>query len=724
MTVSTTDSVIEYEGNGVTTAFPVPFKFPANGDLVVTKVYNDVSSTLVLGTDYSVVGAGASSGGAVITTIAPPLGATINISRDVAPVQETDLRNQGRYFAETHENVFDYLTMLIQQCFSGLSRALKRPLGKDYFYAENRRITNVSDPIEDRDAANKEWTQQYVGSVISSGTGPINLASNVIYLSPTGSPYTVQDMSNTTDLDKGAGLIARASRHLNDLTGLIGLIGRYAGDMVQTAAYWGGWSVYADGPVGGGTYVWDPARPRSEHNAGNVISPTVPWDGLESSFAAYIAKTGETEPSALGCWVLVPEHGREFNVLQWGAKNNATVNGANDAMIQPLLNYVEAAVGGGFGGIVYFPRGNYRFLTYFNVRDRTTLRGEGTSATILQFPASTVGNCITFGPTGPNHPTRPAGEYVFANRLEKLAVSASNVYKGLDRALVYTDGAHEHSGLYEVVLRDFVSYGVHYSSGNGGPASFKLSSVEMYGSDTAPSSGVKRGLVCNAGGAQIVVEHSTITGGDSNPLAQGIAMFKDNLVLSAVHFENCNVGVSLSQIDAAAPKSNTILSITGNSTVTPGHLVDISSTFQGSVSAHGLVNTSLAVTGLGVLINRKTGEAFLDQALGSYTYPQAVSPGSSIAHAKIGVSGGVATVIKQTGRTISVSRTGVGVVRVTVSPAFQDADFTVTANSRPSGGGAMFTEVSPVSASQFDIKTYNQAGTATDPSILWFDVLI
>ncbi|WP_318249577.1 hypothetical protein, partial [Pseudomonas aeruginosa] len=133
MTVSTTDSVIEYEGNGVTTAFPVPFKFPANGDLVVTKVYNDVSSTLVLGTDYSVVGAGASSGGAVITTIAPPLGATINISRDVAPVQETDLRNQGRYFAETHENVFDYLTMLIQQCFSGLSRALKRPLGKDYF---------------------------------------------------------------------------------------------------------------------------------------------------------------------------------------------------------------------------------------------------------------------------------------------------------------------------------------------------------------------------------------------------------------------------------------------------------------------------------------------------------------------------------------------------------------------------------------------------------------
>ncbi|WP_160511124.1 phage tail fiber protein [Pseudomonas aeruginosa] len=207
MTVSTTDSVIEYEGNGVTTAFPVPFKFPSNGDLVVTKVYNDVSTVLVLGTDYSVVGAGAQAGGAVITSTAPEIGSVINISRELDPVQETDLRNQGRYFAETHENVFDYLTMLIQQGFAGLSRALKRPVGKDYFDAENRRISRVDDPIEDRDAANKIWTQQYVGSVISSGTGPINLASNVTYIAPNGVPRTVQDISSTTDANLGASLV-------------------------------------------------------------------------------------------------------------------------------------------------------------------------------------------------------------------------------------------------------------------------------------------------------------------------------------------------------------------------------------------------------------------------------------------------------------------------------------------------------------------------------------
>ncbi|OXT92634.1 structural protein 2 [Pseudomonas aeruginosa] len=207
MTVSTTDSVIEYEGNGVTTAFPVPFKFPSNGDLVVTKVHNDVSTVLTLGTDYSVVGAGAQAGGAVITSVAPEIGSVINISRELDPVQETDLRNQGRYFAETHENVFDYLTMLIQQGFAGLSRALKRPVGKDYFDAENRRVARVDDPVEDRDAANKLWTQQYVGSVISSGSGPINLASNVTYIAPNGVPRTVQDISSTIDANLGASLV-------------------------------------------------------------------------------------------------------------------------------------------------------------------------------------------------------------------------------------------------------------------------------------------------------------------------------------------------------------------------------------------------------------------------------------------------------------------------------------------------------------------------------------
>ncbi|HBP0750524.1 TPA: hypothetical protein L5Q51_001364 [Pseudomonas aeruginosa] len=216
MTVETTDSIVEYTGNGVTTAFPVPFEFPANEDLVVTQVYNDVSTVLVLGTDYLVVGAGAQAGGAVITTVAPPISAVINISRELEALQKTDLRNQGRYFAETHESVFDYLTMLIQQGFSGLSRALRRPLGKDYFDAEGRRIANVANPSENQDAANKQWTEQYVGSVVGGIQGPINNAANILYLYPDGTPHVVQDLSKS-DGASGIGYRERTvADRLND----------------------------------------------------------------------------------------------------------------------------------------------------------------------------------------------------------------------------------------------------------------------------------------------------------------------------------------------------------------------------------------------------------------------------------------------------------------------------------------------------------------------------
>ncbi len=116
LTVSTSESVIQYDGNGATVAFPVPFRFLASDDLVVIKTTTDgVEETLVLGTDYSVSGGGDLSGGTVTASSAPAFGEVLTISREMDAVQETDLRNQGKYLAQTHENVFDYLTMLIQQ---------------------------------------------------------------------------------------------------------------------------------------------------------------------------------------------------------------------------------------------------------------------------------------------------------------------------------------------------------------------------------------------------------------------------------------------------------------------------------------------------------------------------------------------------------------------------------------------------------------------------------
>ncbi|MCO7503203.1 MULTISPECIES: hypothetical protein [unclassified Pseudomonas] len=127
MTVSTTDSIQTFNGNGAT-VFPFGFRFLDATHLVVTRIniYGD-NHTLVLGPDYTVTGAGAQNGGSVILTAPLLVGERLVVSRVVPIVQPTDLRNQGKYLAETHETVFDRLTMIDQQSESQLGRALRVP---------------------------------------------------------------------------------------------------------------------------------------------------------------------------------------------------------------------------------------------------------------------------------------------------------------------------------------------------------------------------------------------------------------------------------------------------------------------------------------------------------------------------------------------------------------------------------------------------------------------
>jgi hypothetical protein len=522
------------------------------------------------------------------------------------------------------------------------------------------------------------------------------------------------DLQNFNDYTKGAVLVGKSVRYVDSVVELVGLVGREKNDTVTTASYWGTWGDLLTLPQGGAEYVWDPACLKSRHNAGSIISPTVPWNGTEATFAAYIAKTGETDPSGSGCWVHKNSNSSEWNVLQWGAKADATTAGANDAMIQPLLNLIELPTSGGFGGVVLFPRGHYAFATYFNVRDRTTLRGEGTACTILSFTSTSSGDCITLGPTGPNS-SRGAGMHVFQTRLENLAVSGRDVYRGSEKALVYTDGAHEHSGLFSVVLRNFTSWGLNYNTGNGGPAHFEVNGAELYASPTLPSLGTRRGIVCQAGGAVITLNGVTITGSSTGNLAHGVIMLKDNLNLVSGHFEYCTVGVSLSQTDATNPRVDKINAVTGNAT-TPT-LIDVSTTFQGAFSVTSCINKSTSTTGLITLINRANGgETFTDVGVSSYSYPKI--NGEAVCTGLVVGSSGVIT--QRKGRPFTVTRTAAGTYTVTFSAAMPDTNYIVVPIAV--SGTVLIPSYSITSTTVFVVTVRSTAGTATDPTSLTFSV--
>lgn len=129
MTVSSSTAKVSYSGNGSTQAFAVPFYFLANSQLlVVRRSSTGVDVTQVLGTDYTVTGAGVLTGGTVTMTVAPPTGTTLVIARNVPLTQETDLQPNDRLPAETLEQSIDKLTMITQQLDEVNDRTLKAPV--------------------------------------------------------------------------------------------------------------------------------------------------------------------------------------------------------------------------------------------------------------------------------------------------------------------------------------------------------------------------------------------------------------------------------------------------------------------------------------------------------------------------------------------------------------------------------------------------------------------
>ena len=130
MTLSSTQARVRYLGDDAADRFDYTFRILAAGDLTVVRTdASGVQTALTLDSDYSVDGVGDPNGGSVtLTGGALPAGETLTLARRVALVQETDLTNQGAFYAEVHEDAFDRLTMIDQQQQDEIGRSLRFPL--------------------------------------------------------------------------------------------------------------------------------------------------------------------------------------------------------------------------------------------------------------------------------------------------------------------------------------------------------------------------------------------------------------------------------------------------------------------------------------------------------------------------------------------------------------------------------------------------------------------
>lgn len=140
MSLSSSTSRNDYVGNGSVDTYDYDFKIFDEDHLLVVVRHptTSVETELTITTDYTVTGVNSSSGGTVVLVDNGQawidaggdldVDWAITIKRVVPLTQTTDIRNQGDFYPEVHEDQFDKLTMIEQQQQDDIDRSLKMPV--------------------------------------------------------------------------------------------------------------------------------------------------------------------------------------------------------------------------------------------------------------------------------------------------------------------------------------------------------------------------------------------------------------------------------------------------------------------------------------------------------------------------------------------------------------------------------------------------------------------
>jgi hypothetical protein len=223
MTVSSSTSRVQFNGNGSTTVFAYSFKIFDQDDLtVIVRSATGTETVKTITTHYTVSGVGNAGGGNVTMLTAPASGETLTILREQDLVQELNLVENDPFPSQSLEDALDKLTFIVQQHDEELARTIKA--------SRTNTITSTEFTVSAASRANKIFAFDSAGELAVTqelGTYRGNWATstafaqrdivkdtsnNNIYICVTAHTSTgSQPISSNTDVAKWALLVDAAS---------------------------------------------------------------------------------------------------------------------------------------------------------------------------------------------------------------------------------------------------------------------------------------------------------------------------------------------------------------------------------------------------------------------------------------------------------------------------------------------------------------------------------
>lgn len=137
-----------------------------------------------------------------------PNGETVTLRRNTENSDMMNIYDGGAPFSRLSlDENFLQLLRLSQEFSEGLGLT---GLRQDLDMHDNN-IINLGDPIAPKDAANKEYIDDAIQDLIDQGSGPINVAANVIYTRPSGINGNLQEFATPSGADYVGALLPDGS---------------------------------------------------------------------------------------------------------------------------------------------------------------------------------------------------------------------------------------------------------------------------------------------------------------------------------------------------------------------------------------------------------------------------------------------------------------------------------------------------------------------------------